>query len=113
MLKPRALRAGDRVAVIAPATGCSSEEIERGDVELRRLGFQPVHSDAIFERGSFSAGSPQTRAADFLRAWSDPSIAALIAVRGGYGSAELLPLLQHLRPAQNPKLFIGCSDTTA
>jgi muramoyltetrapeptide carboxypeptidase len=48
-----------------------------------------------------------------VRAWADPSIAALIALRGGYGSAELLPLLHHLRPAQSPKLFIGYSDTTA
>ncbi len=37
----------------------------------------------------------------------------MIALRGGYGSAELLPLLHHLRPAQSPKLFIGYSDNTA
>jgi len=61
----------------------------------------------------FSAGSPETRAADFARAWADGSVAGLVALRGGYGSAELLPLLHHLRPAVAPKLFIGYSDTTA
>jgi len=113
MMKPRALRPGDRIAVVAPASGSTPDELARGKAELTRLGFEPVHSDALFERTAFSAGSPDTRAADFLRAWADPSIAALIALRGGYGSAELLPLLHHLRPAQAPKLFIGYSDTTA
>jgi muramoyltetrapeptide carboxypeptidase len=113
MLKPQPLRPGDRVALVAPASGCPREEIVKGEAELRRLGFDTVHTDAVFERATFSAGSADTRAADFLRAWSDPSIAALVAVRGGYGSAELLPLLQHLRPAQSPKIFVGYSDTTA
>jgi muramoyltetrapeptide carboxypeptidase len=113
MMKPRALRPGDRIAVVAPASGSTRDELDRGEAELKRLGFEPVHSDAIFERTPFSAGSPDMRAADFVRSWADPSIAALIALRGGYGSAELLPLLHHLRPAQSPKLFIGYSDTTA
>jgi muramoyltetrapeptide carboxypeptidase len=113
MMKPPALRPGDRIAVVAPASGSTRDELDRGEAELRRLGFEPVHSDAVFERTTFSAGSPDTRAADFVRAWADPSIAGLVALRGGYGSAELLPLLHHLRPAQSPKVFIGYSDTTA
>lgn len=113
MVRPAALRPGDRIAVVAPASGCAADELERGEAELRRLGFEPVHSDAVFERSTFSAGSPDTRAADFMRAWADPSVAALVALRGGYGSAELLPLLHHLRPALAPKLFIGYSDATA
>ena len=113
MVRPSPLRPGDRIAVVAPASGCALEELERGETELRRLGFEPVHSDAVLERGLFSAGSADTRAADFMRAWADPSVAALVALRGGYGSAELLPLLLHLRPALEPKLFIGYSDTTA
>ena len=53
------------------------------------------------------------RAEAFARAWSDPTVAALIAVRGGYGSVQLLPLLESLRLSDDPKLFIGYSDTTA
>ena len=113
MIRPSPLRPGDRIAVVAPASGCPQDELARGEAELRRLGFDPFHSEAVLERGTFSAGSPETRAADFMRAWADPSVAALVALRGGYGSAELLPLMQHLRPALAPKLFIGYSDTTA
>jgi muramoyltetrapeptide carboxypeptidase len=113
MRKPRALRPGDRVAIVAPASGCSAQELEGGMAELRRLGFDPVHTPAVSERALFSAGSAEVRARDFLAAWADPSVAALVAVRGGYGSAQLLPYLDPVAVAHSPKLFIGYSDTTA
>lgn len=113
MAKPRGLRPGDRVAVVAPASGCSREELERGVGELGRLGFDAVYSEAVFERSMFSAGSPETRAADLARAWSDPGVTALVALRGGYGSAQVLPHLDRLLPAVHPKIFVGYSDTTA
>ncbi len=112
-MKARALRPGDRVALVAPASGCPREEVERGAAELRRLGFEPVWTDAIFASAPFSAGPPEVRAADFLRAWSDPGVAALVAVRGGYGSVELLPHLASRLRADPPKLFVGYSDTTS
>jgi muramoyltetrapeptide carboxypeptidase len=112
MIRPRALRPGDRIAIVAPASNCSREEFDRGLEEVRRLGYEPVFSDAVFERGVFSAGSPETRATDFLRAWTDPSVAALLAVRGGYGSVQILPHLPVAVIQHTPKLFIGYSDNT-
>ena len=112
MIRPRALRPGDRIAIVAPASNCSRDEFDRGVDEVRRLGFEPVFSEAVFERGMFSAGSPETRAADFLAAWTDPSVAALIAVRGGYGSVQLLPHLPVAAIRNSPKLFVGYSDNT-
>src|SRR6186997_961740 len=103
MIRPRALRPGDRIAIVAPASNCSREEFDRGIEEVRRLGYEPVFSDAVFERGVFSAGSPQTRASDFVRAWCDPTVAALLAVRGGYGSVQILPLLSMAGIQQTPK----------
>jgi muramoyltetrapeptide carboxypeptidase len=113
VVKPRPLRAGDRIAVVAPASATVREELDRGVEELARLGYEPVYTDAVFERGMLSAGSASTRAADFMRAWSDPSIAALVALRGGYGSVHLLPLLSRHEILKTPKLFIGYSDTTS
>lgn len=112
MRKPRALREGDRVAIVAPASGCDRAIVERGAAELRRLGFVPVVPEATFDRDVFTAGSPARRARALLDAWQDPDVAALIALRGGYGSAHLLPALDAIR-ALPPKLFIGYSDTTA
>lgn len=112
MIHPRALQPGDRLAVVAPASNCPREELDRGVAELARLGYQPVFSNALFERGMFSAGSPASRAADFMKWWTDPDVAALIALRGGYGSVHLLPLLDAETIRRTPKLFIGYSDTT-
>ena len=110
--KPRALQAGDRIAVVAPASNCSRDEFDRGIAEIQRLGFQPTFESSVFERTTFTAGDARTRADAFLAAWSDPDIAALIAVRGGYGSVELLPLID-AAPLRPPKLFIGYSDNTS
>lgn len=113
MLKPRALRPGDRIAIVAPASNCARDEFDRGAEELRRLAFEPVYAPSVFDRSTFTAGSAETRAAAFVRAWSDPSVAALVALRGGYGSVHLLPLLAGFEPARTPKLFIGYSDNTS
>ena len=56
MMKPRALRPGDRIAVVAPASPFAREEFERGEAELRRLGFEPVYADAVFERAHVLGG---------------------------------------------------------
>ena len=69
MVRPAALHPGDRIAVVAPASGCAPEELERGEAELRRLGFDPVHTEAVFERSTFSAGSPD--APRISCAWAD------------------------------------------
>lgn len=113
MIRPRPLRPGDAIAVVAPASNCSRDELDRGVAEIARLGFRPVFSEALFERAPFSAGSPEVRANDFRRAWTDDSIAALVALRGGYGSTQLLPLLDPREIRRTPKLFIGYSDTTS
>ncbi len=47
------------------------------------------------------------------RAWHDPTIAALIAARGGYGSVQMLPLLDRASIARDAKPFIGYSDNTS
>ncbi len=113
MLKPRALRPGDRMAVVSPASAVARDEFDRGVDEIRRLGYEPVWDEAVFARDVLVAGSPATRAAAFLKAWFDPGIAALVAVRGGYGSVHLLPLLAPDDLRQAPKAFIAYSDNTS
>ena len=114
MIKPAAAKPGARVAVVSPASPFSREEFDRGVDELRRLGYQPTYDDDVFARsGTYLSGTPEVRAAAFSRAWSDPSVAALIAVRGGYGSVQMLPLLDQALIRRTPKLFIGYSDNTS
>lgn len=114
MRRPRALRPGDRVAVVAPASAFAREPFEAGIEELRTLGFDPVYDPRVFDRErGYLAGAAEARASEFARAWADPGVAALIAVRGGFGSVHLLPLLDPLAFTGAPKAFIGYSDTTS
>jgi muramoyltetrapeptide carboxypeptidase len=113
MLRPPRLRAGDRIAVLAPASPFIREEFDKGIAELRLLGFEPVFDDRVFARhAGYVAGEASVRAEAFLEAWHDPSVRALIAVRGGYGSVHLLPHIQAHDLRQSPKAFIGFSDLT-
>jgi muramoyltetrapeptide carboxypeptidase len=114
MVKPRAVRPGARIAIVSPASPFSREEFDRGVKELRRLGYEPTYDEDVFARtGTYLSGAADLRAAAFSRAWADPSIAALIAVRGGYGSVQMLPLLSADVIRRTPKLFIGYSDSTS
>jgi muramoyltetrapeptide carboxypeptidase len=113
MLKPMRLRPGDKVAIVAPASSFLREEFDKGVAEIHRLGFEPVFEETVFaQHGGYLSGEGKVRAAAFLNAWRDPSVRALIAVRGGYGSVHLLPFLEREDLRQMPKAFIGYSDLT-
>lgn len=113
MIALRRLQAGDRVALVAPASSFPVEEVAAGVAELARLGFEAVYDESLFARQRFVAGSAEVRARAIHQAWADPSIAALIAMRGGYGSAHVLPLLDATLLRGAPKALIGYSDITA
>jgi muramoyltetrapeptide carboxypeptidase len=113
MLKPRALRPGDRIAVVAPASPFARDEFDAGIGELRRLGYEPTFDESVFARTRYTAGDAALRAAAFRRAWDDDDVTALIAVRGGYGSVQMLPLLDAAAIRRRPKAFIGYSDNTS
>ena len=113
MLKPRALRPGDRIAIVAPASPFARDQFDAGLAELRQLGLHPVHSDAIFARDEYLAGTAQLRAEDLQVAWADRDVAAIVAARGGYGSVQLLPRLDSHLFRSHPKAFIAYSDNTS
>ena len=89
MSRLRRLKSGDRVALVAPASSFPHEEVAAGVAELSRLGLEAIYDDSIFDRERFVAGSVEARVRAIHRAWEDSSIAALIAMRGGYGSAQI------------------------
>ena len=113
MRKPRALTLGDRLAVVAPASPFSREDFDRGVEEIHNLGFEAVFDESVFARQRYVAGSPQVRAAAIHAAWNDKTTAGVIGVRGGYGSAQVLPLLDRELAKRTCKPFVGYSDLTA
>ena len=113
MRKPRALAPGDRITIVAPASPFAHGDFDAGLAELRELGFEPYFEQSVFERHGYVAGTAESRAAAFQRAWADPECAALIAVRGGFGSVQLLPILNRAGLGGTAKAFVGYSDNTS
>lgn len=113
MIKPPALKPGDRIAIVAPASSFDRSEFDAGVAELRALGFDPRFDDDVFARDGYVAGNAALRAAAIRRAWADPEVAAIIGVRGGYGSVQLLPLLDRDEIRRTPKVLVCYSDLTS
>jgi muramoyltetrapeptide carboxypeptidase len=108
---PPALRPGDRVAVIAPASGFERAAFDAG-LALIRSRYQAEHESAVFERRRYLAGSDARRLAELTAALADPGVRAVFCARGGYGATRLLSRLGAAAPGP-PKLLIGFSDITA
>ena len=113
MITLRRLTPGDRIALVAPASPFSRDELDAGIAELKRLGLEAVYDETLLAREGFVAGAAAVRADAIHRAWADPSVKALFCMRGGYGSAQLLPLLDPALLRQARKALVGYSDITA
>jgi muramoyltetrapeptide carboxypeptidase len=112
IIKPPALRQGDKIGLIAPASSFSREGFIAGCDRLRQMGYEPVFWAHIFDRDIYFAGPADRRAHEFREFWQRDDIAALICVRGGYGSNYLLETLDLGTFARRPKILLGCSDIT-
>jgi len=108
------LKRGSRVAVVSPASATKPELVERGVDRLRAFGYEPVVMPHALARGPlYYAGTAQERVADLHAAFADASIDGVLCTRGGWGSVELLPLLDRELIQANPKVFVGYSDHTS
>ncbi len=113
IVRPR-LGRGGRVAVVSPASAAKVELVERGCERLRAFGYEPVVMPHALSRGPlYYAGTAAGRVADLHAAFADTSIEGIVCTRGGWGSAELLPLLDAALVRANPKAFVGYSDHTS
>ncbi|MCS6815976.1 MAG: LD-carboxypeptidase [Acidobacteriota bacterium] len=112
MIKPPALRPGDVIGIVAPASDIKPERLMAGARELERLGFRVKFSPSIFAREMYLAGSDRRRAEELMAMFNDPEVRAIFAARGGYGSVRLLPYLDEEALRAHPKIFMGYSDIT-
>ena len=110
-VKPKALRRGDVIGVIAPASAPTSQEkIDGGAEYLERLGYRVKLGKNVRAVRGFLAGTDEERAADVNEMFADRQVRAIIAVRGGYGTPRLLPLINYPLIKRNPKIFVGYRD---
>jgi muramoyltetrapeptide carboxypeptidase len=112
-IHPMALQRGDTIAIIAPAGPSNNREgLLKTIGTLERLGFRVKYSERIFDATRYLAGSDSDRAEELMGAIEDPEVRAILPLRGGYGCARLIPLLDEGRLRANCKIFMGYSDLT-
>jgi muramoyltetrapeptide carboxypeptidase len=114
LLKPRRLVAGDRVALVAPASATFNRvDLQIARESLEALGLEVTVGDHLLDRHGYLAGQDKDRAADINRYFADPSLRAVLPIRGGWGRSRLLPYLDFASIRRNPKVMLGFSDITA
>lgn len=106
------LKAGDRVALAAPARKVSPEEMAPAIEMLRSWGLDVVIPKGLYETDNQFAGSDEHRARLLQQLLDDDSIRAIFCCRGGYGTVRIVDQLDFSRFAEHPKWIVGYSDIT-
>ena len=103
-----------KVGLVAPASPVAEDEDARAAVDLlESLGFEVRPGRQIFQRSAYLAGTDAARAADFNEIARDPTVDAIVCLRGGYGTARILPAIDYDALARRPRVIMGYSDITA
>ena len=114
LIRPPRLRAGGTIGLVAPAGKLTSRrQLEDTQEELDAVGFRTKSGRFIFEQHGYLAGTDAQRADDLMAMFTDPDVDGILAMRGGWGCARILPLLDYDVIRANPKPLIGYSDITA
>lgn len=110
---PPYLHRGDTVAIVSPAAKLRRKKIEKTFAMIESWGLHvKLEPNYAIDTCVYFAGSDRDRASDFQAALDDPSVKAIIACQGGYGSVRILPMLDFENFKRNPKWVVGFSDIT-
>ena len=113
MRKPRALKKGDTIGVVAPASPVDKEKADMAAGALEELGFKAVLGESCYGKYGYLSGSDELRAGDINSMFKDKNIDGIFCLRGGYGALRILDMLDYEMIRKNPKVFAGYSDITA
>lgn len=107
------LNSKDKVAIIAPASRCTSKRLELIKALLTEWQLQYYLPQDIFGNDLLCANTDEIRFEHLKHVLLDSEIKAIFCVRGGYGSAHLIPFLEKMPVPPQPKILVGMSDITA
>ncbi|MCC8360793.1 S66 peptidase family protein [Salinimicrobium sediminilitoris] len=111
---PKRLQPGDTIGIVSPSGAIfESEPYEIAVESMQALGLKVKLGEHVKKRYGHLAGTDEERAQELNLMFKDPSINAIICLRGGSGAARILNLLDYEAIQKNPKIFIGYSDITA
>lgn len=116
MIKPRKLNPGDKIATVSLSWGGPAVFPHRYRVGVQQLqdefGLQVAEMPNTLRDAEWLSRNPEARADDLMQAFADPSIKGIFSTIGGDDSIRLLPFLDLKVIRDNPKVFMGYSDTT-
>jgi muramoyltetrapeptide carboxypeptidase len=112
LVKPPALRPGDAVGIVAPASNIKLADLQAGCEALRRAGYKPFYFDSILDKDIYFAGSVERRVHELEDMFLREDVRAIVCARGGYGANYLLGALDLEKIKKHPKIFVGYSDIT-
>lgn len=114
LIRPKALRAGDTVGIITPATEVPDpDRLALADKTLNYFNLRVRRGKNVGKRFGSYRESVQARLDDLHEMFRDAEVKAVFAIRGGYGSPHLLDRIDYDLIRRNPKIFLGYSDITA
>lgn len=111
-VKPARLKKGQKIGVVAPAGSVQDEKLKAGVDALVRAGFSVELAEGVNESKGYLAGEPERRARALEGFFRRGDIRAVFCARGGFGSVQLLPLLNPKTVRLHPKVFVGYSDVS-
>lgn len=112
-IKPKRLRKGDTIGLIAPGSSVSPEMLKKAKNQLLDYGFKLKLGKYLDGEYGYLAATDDQRLEDIHTMYADPLVAGIWCARGGYGCTRLLPQLDYELIRSNPKVLIGYSDITA
>lgn len=110
---PKRLKAGDTIGLIAPAGYIEQRNIDNSIKNISSLGFNVVYNNRILSKYGYLGGTDQERADDLNEMFSRKDVDGIFCVRGGWGCARILDLIDYSNIKMNPKFLIGFSDITS
>ena len=118
MIKAKRLKKGDKIAVVSLSSGMIGDEqfIHKFYLGKKRLeeefGLQVIAMPNALKGSTYLFDHPKARAKDMMDAFKDQSIKAIICAIGGRETYRLLPFIDFDVIKNNPKIFMGFSDST-
>ncbi len=114
IIKPKALKTGDTIAITSPAGAVwDTQQIEVFSSILKQLGFNVVLGKTLSEKWGYFSGKEETRVNELHEFFSNKNIQGIFSMKGGWGCARLLDLLDYDLIRKNPKVILGFSDISS
>lgn len=114
LLRGKRLRPGDTIGLISPSTPVFDPDLlQKAERTIRYFGWKVKWGRSVGKKAGYFGSTVGDRVTDLHEMFADPAVDAIFAIRGGYGSSQMLDQIDYELIRRNPKIFAGYSDITA